>query len=182
MNSLQQQIVFAGAALLCAGIGAFHDLRERRIPNRVTVPAMVAGLAVHWIAGGWHGLADAALAGLIAGAIFLIFFLAGGMGGGDVKLMAAVGCLSGLSHLGLIVIATAIAGGVFAIAVSLGHRRLRETLRNAGAVLLHHGRRGFEPHPDLNLANARTLRLPFALPVAAGCLFTVCALAWEAYS
>jgi prepilin peptidase CpaA len=143
---------------------------------------MAAGLMLHWIAGGWHGLADAALAGLIAGVIFLIFFLVGGMGGGDVKLMAAVGCLSGLSHLGLIVIATAIAGGVFAIAVSLAHGCLRETLHNSVTVLLHHGRRGLEPHPDLNLSNPRALRLPFALPVAAGCLFTVCALAWEAYS
>jgi prepilin peptidase CpaA len=182
MNAEQQQIVFAGTALLCAGVGAFHDLRERRIPNRVTVPAMVAGLMLHGIAGGPYGLADAAAAGLIAGAIFLIFFLAGGMGGGDVKLMAAIGCISGLSHLGLTVIATAIAGGVFAVAVSLWHRRLRETFRNAVAVLLHHGRRGFEPHPELNLTNARTLRLPFALPVAAGCLVAVCTVAWEAYS
>lgn len=174
--------MFAGGSLLCAGIGAFHDLRERRIPNRVTVPAMLVGLGLHWIGGGWLGLADSMLAGLIAGAIFLLFFVAGGMGGGDVKLMAAVGCISGLSHLGLTVIATALAGGVFAIAVSLFHSRLRETLRNVGALLLHHGHRGFEPHPDLNLTNARTLRLPFAVPVAAGCLFTVCALAWEAYS
>jgi prepilin peptidase CpaA len=182
MNALQQQIVFAGASLICASIGAFYDLRSGRIPNRVTGPAMAAGLTMHWIASGRHGLTDSALAGLIAGAIFLIFFFAGGMGGGDVKLMAAVGCISGLSHLGLIVIATAIAGGAFAIVVSLCHGRLRETLQNVGALLLHYGRRGLEPHPDLNLANAHTLRLPFALPVAAGCLFAVCTLAWEAWS
>jgi prepilin peptidase CpaA len=181
MNALQQQIVFAGASLLCAGIGAVHDLREGRIPNRVTGPAIVAGLMIHWIAGGGHALADSALAGLIAGAICLIFFVAGGMGAGDVKLMAAVGCISGLAQLPLVIIATAIAGAVFAVAVSLGHGRLRETLRNVGALLLHHGRRGLRPHPDLNLTNARTLRLPFALPIAAGCLFTICALAWEAY-
>jgi prepilin peptidase CpaA len=182
MNTLQQQIVFAGASLLCAGIGAFHDVRERRIPNHVTVPAMAAGLILHWIAGGPRGLADSALAGLIAGAVFLIFFLAGGMGGGDVKLMAAVGCISGLSHLGVIVIATAIAGGVFAVAVSLYHRRLREMFGNVGDLLAHHSKRGFEPHPDLNLTNPHTLRLPFALPVAAGCLFVLCSLAWEAWS
>jgi prepilin peptidase CpaA len=182
MNVLQQQIVFAGASLLCAGLGAFHDLRERRIPNHVTMPAMVAGLVLHGIAGGPRGLADSAAAGLIAGVIFLIFFLAGGMGGGDVKLMTAVGCISGLSHLGLIVIATAIAGGVFAIAVSLYHRRLRELFGNVGDLLAHHSQRGFQPHPDLNLTNVHALRLPFALPVAAGCLFAFCTVAWEAYS
>jgi prepilin peptidase CpaA len=182
MDNLQQQLIFTAGSLLCASISAVRDLRDRRIPNWITAPAMVAGLAMHGIAGGPHELAASALAGLIAGGIFFVFFLAGGMGAGDVKLMAAIGCISGLSHLRLIVVATAIAGGVFAVAVSLFHRRLRETLRNVGNLLVHYGRRGFEPHPDLNLANARTLRLPFALPVAAGCLFTVCALAWEACS
>jgi prepilin peptidase CpaA len=181
MDTLEQQRVLTAAALVCAGIGSVHDVRERRIPNRLTGPAILAGLALHSIAGGWLGLADSALGGLIAGGIFLIFFLAGGMGAGDVKLMTAVGCITGLSPLRLVVIATAIAGGVFAFAVSVAHGRLRETLRGVAALLLHHGRRGVKPHPDLNLANASTLRLPFALPIAAGCLFALCALVWEAH-
>jgi prepilin peptidase CpaA len=118
---------------------------------------------------------------VIAGGIFLIFFLAGGMGAGDVKLMTAVGCFAGLSLLPLLVISTAMAGGVFALAIGIYHGRLRETLRNVVALLQHHGRHGLKPHPDLTLSNARTLRLPFALPIAAGCLFTLCTLAWEAH-
>jgi prepilin peptidase CpaA len=78
------------------------------------------------------------------------------------------------------VISTAIAGGVFALAVSIYHGRLRETLRNVVNLLQHHGRQGLKAHSDLNLSNARTLRLPFALPIAAGCLYTLCTLAWEA--
>jgi prepilin peptidase CpaA len=69
---------------------------------------------------------------------------------------------------------------VFALAVSIYNGRLRETLRNVVNLLQHHGRQGLKPHPDLNLSNARTLRLPFALPIAAGCLYTLCTLAWEA--
>jgi prepilin peptidase CpaA len=180
MNSLQQQLMFTGGSLLCAGIGSFHDVRERRIPNRVTGPAIVAGLLLHLVVGGWRGLGDSALAGLIAGGIFMIFFLAGGMGAGDVKLMTAVGCIAGTSPLGLLAISTAIAGGIFALAVSIHHGRLRETLRNAAAVVVHHGRWGLKPHPEHNLANARALRLPFALPIATGCLVALCTLAWEA--
>jgi prepilin peptidase CpaA len=176
MDALPQQLMFTGGALLCAGIGSIHDVRERRIPNRLTGPAIVAGLALHTVFGGWHGLEDSALAGLIAGGIFLVFFLAGGMGGGDVKLMAAVGCFAGLASLPLVMTSTAIAGAGFALAVGLYNGRLRETLRNVGALLQHHGSQGLTPHPDLNLSNARTLRLPFALPIAAGCLFTLCAL------
>ena len=176
MDALPQQLIFTAGALLCAGIGSIHDVRERRIPNRLTGPAILAGLALHAIAAGGRGLADSALAGLIAGAIFLVFFLAGGMGAGDVKLMAAVGCIAGLAPLPLLVISTAIAGAVFALAVSIRGGRLRETLRNVGALLQHHRSQGLTPHPDLNLANPHTLRLPFALPIAAGCLFTLCTL------
>jgi prepilin peptidase CpaA len=180
MDSLQQQLMFIGGSLLCAGIGSIHDIRERRIPNRVTGPAIAAGLLLHLTAGGWRGLGDSAFAGLIAGGVFMIFFLAGGMGAGDVKLMTAVGCIAGTSPLLLLAISTAIAGGIFALAVSIRHGRLREMLRNTAVVLAHHGRWGLKPHPELNLDNPRTLRLPFALPIAAGCLVTLCTLAWEA--
>jgi len=180
MDVLPQQLIFTGGSLLCASIGSVHDVRERRIPNFVTGPAVLAGLMLHTISGGWAGLGDSALAGLIAGGIFLIFFLAGGMGAGDVKLMAAVGCLTGLSPLRVVIISTVIAGAVFALAVGIYNGRLRETLRNVGELVAHHRQRGLRPHPDLNLSNERTLRLPFALPIAAGCLITLCTLAWEA--
>jgi prepilin peptidase CpaA len=163
---------------VCASIGSLHDIRERRIPNRITGPAILAGLLLHGIYGGWSGLGGSALAGLIAGGIFLVFFLAGGMGAGDVKLMAAVGCFAGLASLSSVMISTVIAGAIFALAVSLCNGCLRETLCNVGVLLSHHSRQGLKPHPDLNLTNARTLRLPFALPIAAGCLFVFCASAW----
>ena len=95
MDVFEQQLIFLGGSLLCAGIGSVTDVRERRVPNFVTGPAIVVGLMLHTIFGGWRGLGDSALAGLIAGGIFLVFFLAGGMGAGDVKLMAAVGCFAG---------------------------------------------------------------------------------------
>jgi len=180
MDALEQQLMFIGGSLLCAGIGLVTDVRERRIPNLVTGPAIVAGLTLHALYGGWRGLGDSVLAGLIAGSIFLIFFFAGGMGAGDVKLMTAVGCIAGLAVLPLVLISTAMAGGMLALGISVYKGRLRETLRNVVALMEHHGRQGLKPHPDLNLSNVRTHRLPFALPIAAGCLITLCTLAWEA--
>ena len=177
MEVLPQQLLYLGAALICAGIGSVYDLRERRIPNLLTGPAILIAIAAHAVVGGWHGLGDAALAGGIAGAIFLLFFLAGGMGAGDVKLMVAVGCFTGMPPLRLIVIWTALSGALFGVAVGLCNRRLGETVRNAGALLLHHARHGLKPHPELNLSNTRSLRLPFALPIAAGCLLTIWTLA-----
>ena len=59
----------------------------------------------------WQALSPAAA--------FLFFYLAGGMGGGDVKLITAVSCCAGLSHVTAILIATALAGGIFALALAL---------------------------------------------------------------
>jgi prepilin peptidase CpaA len=94
MDIPDQQLMFLGGSLLSAGIGSVTDVREHRIPNYVTGTAAIAGLVLHAIFGGWRGLGDSALAGAIAGGIFLIFFLAGGMGAGDVKLRLDVlpGC------------------------------------------------------------------------------------------
>jgi hypothetical protein len=51
------------------------------------------------------------------------------------------------------------------------------TLRNVLELLRHHSSHGIKPHSELNLGNERTLRLPFALPIAAGCLFAFCTFA-----
>jgi prepilin peptidase CpaA len=178
MNAFQQQMIFVAGALLCAAISAVPDVRNRRIPNIVTGPAILAGLALHAVLGGWSGLGSSALAGLIAGVVFLAFWLAGGLGAGDVKLMIAVGTLSGLSPLPLLLISILLAGAVFALVVSVVHGRLRVTLRNVIELLMHHRRAGLKPHPDLNLKNPKTFRLPFALPAAAGCLLAIYAQIW----
>lgn len=180
-DSIEQQFLCAGVAFICAISCSVFDLRERKIPNRITASAIAGGLVLHTAIGSWRGLADSALAGAIAGVIFLIFYLAGGMGAGDVKLMAAVGCIESLGQLSTVLISTAVAGGVFAMAVSAYHRRTRQMLSNVGELLTHHRSRGLQPHPALNLSNGQALRLPFALPVAAGCLYTFCSVAWSAH-
>lgn len=180
MMTMQWQLISTGGALLCAVIGSIHDLRERRIPNLLTGPAILAGLVVHSCTGHCSGFVSSAFAGLIAGGIGLIFFVAGGMGAGDVKLMTAVGCIAGVTSLHVLLISIAIAGGVFGIAVSIYFGRLRETLSSVGTLLSHHSQEGFKQHPYLNLDNPGTLRLPFALPIAAGCLITLCSLILEA--
>jgi prepilin peptidase CpaA len=121
-------------------------------------------------------LGTAAAAGLFCGLIFLLFHLAGGMGGGDVKLITAVGCIAGLSLIGPLLILTSLAGGVMAVVLALYHRRLKETLLNMYALVVHHGTVGLAPHPELNVGNAQTLRLPYALAIAAGSALSLCLL------
>lgn len=103
-------IPLATLVLLAAG----RDLAERTIPNRFIVLALLLSLPAHLLAGSpaWHPPAGLAT-GLL---LFLPLYLAGGMGGGDVKLMAAVGAFAGPALALQIALATCIAGG----ALSLG--------------------------------------------------------------
>lgn len=173
MANLNTETLYLVAAAGCALAGAICDLRFRRIPNWLTGTSILIGLALHLGVGGWRSLATAVLAGVVAGGAFLLFYLAGGMGGGDVKLITAVGVCAGLSHVTTILITTALAGGIFAIALALVAGRLKQTLSNVVTLVFHHGSVGLQAHPDLNLQNTRTLRLPYGIAIGAGTAVTL---------
>lgn len=167
-------LIYMESALLCAALAAVTDLRSRRIPNWLTGSGILAGLALHLGLGGVRDSGSALLAGLIAGGIFLLFFLAGGMGAGDVKLMAAIGCLGGLHSVRSLLLLTAILGAVAAIVAALASGRLAETVRNVRMLLAHHSEHGLgTPHAELNVRNNTMLRLPYAIPIAGACLLTL---------
>jgi prepilin peptidase CpaA len=173
MNFLQPVLMFPAAAAACALVASVFDVKSRRIPNFITMPAFLFGLVLHLALGGWKQLLTSLAAGVICGVVFLIFYLAGGMGAGDVKLIMAVGCIAGLPHIAYLLVLTAISGGVMAVALALARGRLKETFLNVGEIASHHGQEGLQPHPDLNLGNAATLRLPYALAIAGGSLLTL---------
>jgi prepilin peptidase CpaA len=172
--NITTETVYLGAAVVCGCSGAFCDLRTRRIPNWLTGSSILLGLALHLVLGGWRSIATAVLAGIVAGGAFLFFYLAGGMGGGDVKLITAVGCCAGLGHVTGILIATALAGGILALALAVVAGRLKQTLFNVVQLLFHHGSVGLQPHSDLNVQNPRTLRLPYGIAIGAGTAMTLC--------
>jgi prepilin peptidase CpaA len=92
-------IYFLVAAVVVTAIAAVYDLRTGHIPNWLTLGALAAALVAHaargLVAGGLPGLLDAAIAALFAAIacslVPALMFWLGGMGGGDVKLFAAIG-------------------------------------------------------------------------------------------
>jgi len=116
-------------AVLAVGVAAVaEDLRSRTISNWTTVGAALCGLAIHCWANGWSGLWHAG-AGLAIGAgVFLVFYLLGGMGGGDIKLMAGFGALLGSGLIWTAAFLAALAGGVFAL-LYLAWQRVRRRWR-----------------------------------------------------
>ncbi len=112
---------WVAAGLGCAAVVC--DLRWRVIPNWLAVLGLAAGLILNACSSGWHG-ATAALSGTAAGlAVFLVFHFVGGMGGGDVKLMAAFGAVLGPAGILTAAVLAAIAGALMSAVALLLNRR-----------------------------------------------------------
>src|SRR5207245_6336069 len=161
-------------ALLAAGVAvsaAITDATQRRIPNRLTYPAMLAGLVLQMALHGWRGLLLSAGGGLLFGGLFILFYLVRAMGAGDVKLAAALGCIIGPAASWQVMFATAVAGGTLAILVMVFTGRVLKTLRSTLAIVGFHAVHGLRTHPEVNLDNPAAVRLPYGLAFAAGTLY-----------
>lgn len=146
--------------LAAAIIAAVIDVRERRIPNALTLPLAAAGLGIGALSSGVHGVIVAAAGLLVGGLLFLLPVAKLGWGMGDLKLVAALGAVAGplfVLWMGLYAMA---AGGLFAVL----------WLRQGGQLAhVASGMRG-----DLRSGQAPRARsglsIPFAVPIAAGML------------
>jgi prepilin peptidase CpaA len=83
-------------ALLATGIACATDLRARVIPNWLTLSAWGLACIAHGVHGQGAGLVAALLASVVCGTVPCFLFMRGGMGGGDVKLFAALGAFLGV--------------------------------------------------------------------------------------
>src|SRR5690242_7959770 len=97
-------ILLLGAACLATAICALIDYRTGFIPNQLTLPLALLGIPVHVVcmqqlaptASVWLWLGDAVLGIVLCGAVPLLLWKTGGLGGGDLKLFAALGSLLGV--------------------------------------------------------------------------------------
>lgn len=103
------------------------DFLYQRIPNAITLPAMLLALSYHTLTSGWTGLMTSMIGLLIGMALLLIPYIMGGMGAGDVKMLGAMGALVGPYGVIDIVIYAAIAGGFYVLLMLLFNREFRNT-------------------------------------------------------
>jgi len=161
------------AALCVALVGCTTDLWARRVPNMLTFGTAAAALAFHLVVGGWAGLGWSAAGWLTGMLLFLPLFALRGLGGGDVKLLGALGAWLGPGSTVWIAIYAALAGGVLALAVSFARGYSGTALRNVWGLLTFWRIVGLRPHPGLTLESAGAPRLPYAVPIAAGLVLTI---------
>jgi len=158
--------------ILVAGVAAINDIRFRRIPNWLTLTGLVLGVGTNVFLFEWAGLRESLMGLAVAFIVYFPLYLLRGMGAGDVKLMAAIGCIVGWKNWIGIFFLTAILGGLAAVAVLLARRRLAHSLVNVGGLIggLVAFRAPYARHEELDLASPKSMKLPHGVVIACGCL------------
>lgn len=114
------------------------DIEHELILNKVVYPALIVALLLSLVPQPWltrwvitTGIANAAFGGAVGFAIFLLIAVVsrGGMGWGDVKLVALIGLATGFPLVLFAIVLAAIIGTIVAVALMIARRRrFRETL------------------------------------------------------
>jgi prepilin peptidase CpaA len=157
--------VVLGLAIVLALIAGWTDWRSRRIPNWLTVPGLLVGIAVNFLAGGWLGLKASLLGAGLGLLVLLPFVLLRSLGAGDWKLAGALGAFIGWHDMPDLLMGSVLVAGVMALVLVIYKRRFMQTVRNIGRLLgsmltLH------MPGPEVSLDNPQSLKVPYGVALA----------------
>ncbi|GGO65075.1 A24 family peptidase [Bowmanella pacifica] len=149
------------------GLAVYFDFRDMRIPNKLCVLALIAGLLVNTVASGWLGL-SLALAGAVLGLglLFPIYYK-GFLGAGDVKLMTALGAVIGPQQLLWTLAFGIMAGGVISALLGLHQAGFGGLKQTAARLYYCIGLRRYIPPSNTELAS---VQVPYAPSLAIGWL------------
>jgi prepilin peptidase CpaA len=111
-------------------VAAATDIWQFKVHNLLTLPLLVSGLLYHGSVGGLSGVGTSLLGILFGFGVLFVFYLMGGMGVGDVKLMAAIGAWLGMPLTFLVFLASALAAGLYAVGLVLLYDGGRDTWVN----------------------------------------------------
>lgn len=168
----QPSLSGAGQILLgiLVAIAAVFDIRFRRIPNWLVLAGIVAGLGWNAYSSGWPGLGRGAEGLGLGFILYFPLYLIRARGAGDVKLLAAVGAITGPGNCFWIFLSTAILGGLIAVLVLLLRGRLQKTLFNVAWIArdLMHFQAPYKSSEELDVTSSKGLRLPHAAMMAVG--------------
>ena len=146
---------------------AITDLTHRKIYNIQTYSTIICGLSLNYLAGGWTGMFRSFCGLLIGSSLLFVFFLLGGVGGGDIKFLGAIGALKGSNFTIWTMFYTGLIGGAMAFAIIIWKGTFRKTIIN----LLRYLRHPFSPKTDAEKQGHQYL--PYGLAISFGCLWAL---------
>ena len=160
-------LVLMGVIILCV----ITDLRSRRIYNKVIFPGLCIAFASHLFLGGWGRLQYSVMGFFVGLFILLLPYLFGGMGAGDVKLLALIGALKGTTFVLHTAIYMAIAGALLALLVLLVQGKLFSLLQSLSYAFLN-WRHGIKASGFLK-KGALSATYPYGLAIALGAVISL---------
>jgi len=151
-------------------VAAVIDGWKLKVPNWITFPMIISGWAVSALSYGWEGLGWSLVGTGVGLALLLPAYAVGGMGAGDVKLLAGVGAWVGGTTTLYAFCVSAIVGGAIAVLMVLVQRGWQKhysqfwTICNEFATVR-------DPEKLAEIAaerKSRMLLLPYGIPIAIG--------------
>lgn len=113
----------------------FLDARYRRLPNWLTLGALLIALALR-SPDGWSTVGSGLISAALAFAFGIPFYLLGGLGGGDVKLMAGLAAFLDPRQLVPALLVMAFTGAGMALVAAARQGALGRVLGNVATILL----------------------------------------------
>ncbi len=169
-----------GLLLITVITCAYTDTARGKIYNVVTIPALLLGFAVSLLldsfAPGNRHLLDSALGLAAGGGLFGLVYLMRGMGGGDVKMMAAIGAISADWRFAVLAaFYSALVGAVIGIGILIWRGDLWAGLKRSGRLLITFGRGSSAPAATADAQASATIvaaeTFPYGIAIAAGTMW-----------
>ena len=166
---------------IVALVAAVIDICVFKVHNRLTLPLVLTGLVFHSIEGGVTGFAFS-LAGMLVGfASLIVFYAMGGIGAGDVKLMAGVGAWLGVWLTIDVVLLAGLASGLYALVLILSSGGIRQVMTNLSilafrvrAMAVHFGVDERVEQVVADVQHRHRRLVPFAAMVLTGVVAVIC--------
>jgi prepilin peptidase CpaA len=151
-------------------VAAYIDGKQLRVPNWITFPMVLSGLVFSVATDGLSGLGDGLLGMVVGLACLLPLYAVGGMGAGDVKLMAGIGAWLGATVTFYAFCVSTIVGAVMALIMVLYRKSFTKHYANFLMILVE-WMQIKNPKELSKIAAERKsgmLLLPYGIPICIG--------------
>ncbi len=150
---------------LTLSIAAYTDWREHRIYNKLLGPALLFALILHTLGGGISGIKESFYGAFLGFILLLLPYFLGGMGAGDVKLLAVIGAFGGPDFVIGSFFYGAVIGGIISATLLIRRKALVVTLQRFLLILPLFTKLSFLKE---DMREARQEKFPYGIAIVLG--------------